>query len=161
VAFSERGEPLATLNDFASLLQLGVGIGIGLLAFRAPMDLRVGQLSKALDEEFRVFSGGTSDKALSALQEIASLQLEFNETCIKLERWNRPFMAITILVALGNWVALIFASLYASTVLTCSQESGLLTLSVFYYVVIWLILEALARWQLRGVQSKLKALRAS
>jgi hypothetical protein len=125
------------------------------------MDLRVGELSKALDEEFRVFSGVTSEKALSALQEIGSLQLEFNETRTRLERWNTPFMALTILVALGNWIALIFASLHASTVLTCSQEICLLTLSVFYYVVIWLILEGLARWQLRGVQSKLKALRAS
>jgi hypothetical protein len=125
------------------------------------MDLRVGELSKALDEEFRVFSGVTSEKALSALQEIGSLQLEFNETRTRLERWNTPFMALTILVALGNWIALIFASLHASTVLTCSREICLLTLSVFYYVVIWLVLEGLARWQLRGLQSKLKALRAS
>ena len=70
-------------------------------------------------------------------------------------------MALTILVALGNWVALIFASLYAGTVLTCLQEICLLILSVFYYAVIWLALEGLARWQLRGLQSKLKTLRAS
>jgi hypothetical protein len=125
------------------------------------MDLRVGKLSKALDEEFRVFSGGTSETARSALQEIASLQLEFNETRTRLERWNTPFMALTILVALGNWIALIYASLHASTVLTSPQEICLLTLSVFYYVVIWLALEGLARWQLRSLQSKLEALRAS
>jgi hypothetical protein len=146
---------VATLGEFASLLQLGVGIGIGLSVFRAPMELRAAHVEKSLADELKVFNGLTTEKALTARGNLASLQLEFNDVRRGLEELHKPFMALTVAGALGNWTILALASLYSAYELSNAEAFWLLTLSIFYYVAIWVCLEVLTRWRLRNVQSKL------
>lgn len=152
---------MATMGEFDSLLQLGVGIGIGLSVFRAPMDIKATYLGNALADEANVLSGVNTPQGRKKLGEISTLRLQFNDARELMEKWQRPFLYATILGAAANWVALIFASLYANWALSERQEIFLIFLSVIYYVLIWVILALIANCHFSSVQKRLLEIRAS
>jgi hypothetical protein len=152
---------MATMGEFSSLLQLGFGIGIGLSYFRAPVELRSASLGKAVDDEITVIAGVNTAKAQEKRGELSSLKLAFNDEMERLEKWQLPFMIAAITGAAGNWIALIYASLYATDSVTTAGEIGLIILSVIYYLALGLVLEIMAQWRFRDVRLRLAQIRSS
>ena len=149
---------MATLGEFGSLLQLGFGVGVGLSLFRAPMDLRANSLARAIDSQFEVVKGVRTEKAQDRSGRLASLKLKFVEQRRDLDRLNLPFMAVTVALAFLNLGALIWASLDASHSLTPLQRNGLLFIAVGSYLIVFVLLEIVARWLFRDVSAQLRAL---
>lgn len=149
---------MATLSEFTSLLQLGFGVGVGLSFFRAPMDLRANALARAIESQLGVVKGLRTAKAQERGGKLASLKLKFVEQRRKLNRLNRPFMGLTVLFALLNLAALIWASLDASHTLSRAERDWLLFIAVGSYVIIFVALEAIARWLFRDVAAELRKL---
>jgi hypothetical protein len=152
---------MATMGEFNSLLQLGVGIGIGLSVFRAPMDIKATYLENALADEASVLNGVNTPQGLTKRGEISTLRLRFNDARVLMEKWQKPFLYATLLGAAANCFALIFASLCANYVLREREELLLIFLSVFYYVVIWITLALIAHWHFASIQKRLREIRAS
>ena len=152
---------MATLGEFGSLLQLGFGVGIGLSYFRAPVELRSVSLGRAIDDEITVIAGVNTTKALQKRGELSSLKLAFNEEMERLEKWQMPFMVAALSGAVANWIALIYASLFAAYVLSLSEETALIILSVVYYVALGFSLEIIARWRFRYVRLRLAQIRSA
>lgn len=149
---------MATLNEFSSLLQLGVGIGIGLSLFRAPIDLRVTSLTAILENETRILQTVQTTAAKARLADFASAAVELAGEHGNLESDLRWFLGATLLGAVANWAALIWASLDATHTLNFGETILLLTISVFYYAAILGALEILARRRLRVLTSKIQEL---
>jgi hypothetical protein len=70
-------------------------------------------------------------------------------------------MIAAITGAAGNWIALIYASLYATDSVTTAGEIGLIILSVIYYLALGLVLEIMAQWRFRDVRLRLAQIRSS
>jgi hypothetical protein len=152
---------MATLGEFSSLLQLGFGIGIGLSYFRAPVELRSASLGQAIEDEITIIQGVSSAKAQQKSGDLSSLKLAFNEETDNLEQWQLPFMIAALVGALGNWIALVFASLSAQSVLTATEEFGLIFVSVAYYILLGVTLEFIAQWRFRSVRLRLAQIRSA
>ena len=68
---------MPTYGDFSSLLQLGVGTGIGLSLFRAPVDIRTANLERVLNGEILALRNAANDFARLKRRELMSLRLQF------------------------------------------------------------------------------------
>lgn len=143
---------MATIGEFSSLLQLGVGIGIGLSVFRAPVDLRVSRLSSALDDELRVLAGIKSDVARQRLGALSAIKIELGRRRAPIERWLSIFLTATVIGAVLNLAALVFASIDAQRTLDLTEQWGLITISVLYYLAILAMLEVFARYWLGDIE---------
>ncbi|KIZ41430.1 MULTISPECIES: hypothetical protein [Rhodopseudomonas] len=152
---------MATLGEFSSLLQLGFGIGIGLSYFRAPVELRAKELAMAIDNEIIVLEGLSSAKAQQQRGDLSLLKLAFNVEADNLEKWLFPFMIGALVGAVGNWTALVLASLYAPYVLSAHEKIGLLFLSVAYYLILGALLEIMARWRFHIIKLRLAEIRST
>jgi hypothetical protein len=151
---------MATLGEFASLVQLGFGIGVGLSLFRAPMDLRVRSIGRAIDAQLRVLSGVRTAAARERKAKLSTLKLAFADQRRRLDKLNLPFMAATLFCAALNLAALVWASLDATHVVTGLERNALLFISVGAYVLVLLVLEAVARFYFREVDADLQSLNA-
>ena len=150
---------MATLGEFGSLLQLGAGIGIGLSVFRAPVDLRVASIAKVIDNELDVIRGLDTERANQIRGRLASLKLKFSDEREWLDTFQKPFMVVTVILAITNWLGLIAASFYAQRDLSEFEQWALVCVSVGAYVAIVVILEGVARWRLGFVSREISAVR--
>lgn len=145
-------------GDFTSLLQLGVGIGIGLSLFRAPVDFRTARITKSLDNELSVLRGTASTFANRKRRELLDLKFEFAEAQRSLESAIVPAMYFALFGALLNLSALVGASLHAKTPLIGWNVIELLFISVAYYFLILAFLEGTARNILSRLQNRLQSI---
>ena len=83
---------MATYGDFSSLLQLGVGVGIGLSLFRAPVDLRVAKLMRILGGEITALRGSETQFGIRKRRDMQDLEFGFTTVRLSLERRQLPFM---------------------------------------------------------------------
>src|SRR5260221_8844759 len=98
---------MSNLGEFSSLLQLGVGFGVGLSFFRAPMNLLLKKMEHDLAKEMDVLDAVQTPPAKRAKAELSGLQMDISKTPVTLNRLNLPFMIAAIIGAAVNWVALI------------------------------------------------------
>jgi hypothetical protein len=151
---------MANLGEFSSLLQLGVGFGIGLSFFRAPMTLLLDRLNEDLRAEMNVFDRLQTPKANSAKGDLASLQLDIAENAEKLNSLSLPFMIAALFGAAVNWGALIYAALYAQQVLTSTEELLLIGISVVWFLAIGIAVAGAALYFLLPIRRRLSAIRS-
>jgi hypothetical protein len=150
---------MATLGEYSSLLQLGVGFGVGLSLFRAPMSLFVDKLENDLAAEVDVLEKVHSPKAKEARSTLASLKLEISRKQRKVENWNLPFLIAAILGAAVNWALLVAASKCASYTLSFAEESVLLAVSVGLFVFVGACASAAAYIVLNPLRKALHQIR--
>lgn len=150
---------MSTLGEFSSLLQLGVGFGIGLSLFRAPMTLLVERLDRELKQEMDVVSTIESRAAQRLRADIASLKMDVASRTDTLNSLNLPFMIAAILGAVVNWLALILASIAAPRPLSSTEEWCLIFISVGWFILIGLAVAVAALVLLLPSSRKLSELR--
>ena len=150
---------MATLGEFGSLLQLGVGIGIGLSVFQAPTNFLRSKLEENLSAELDVFEKISTPRGLQAKADLSDLKTKLSNAGRHLDKLNMPFMIAAILGAVVNWIALIFSSLDASRVLTGLEQSLLLGASVAWYLLIGVSVVAAAVYYLSPLSRELDEIR--
>jgi hypothetical protein len=150
---------MAIYGDFSSLLQLGVGLGIALSLFRAPVDLRTARIARALDGDILALRGVPTEFARTKRIDLMNLRLHFQETCEGIEKSQLPFMIAALVAALINLGFLIKASFDAGGSVGPHIEYVMTFFSVAIYFLIGLGLEVLARYQLGPILQKLNELR--
>ncbi|MBR1269438.1 hypothetical protein JQ629_18150 [Bradyrhizobium sp. AUGA SZCCT0222] len=151
---------MSNLGEFSSLLQLGVGFGIGLSFFRAPMMLLLGRLEHDLAKEMDVLDKVQTSHAGRAKAELSGLQMDISKNIVTLDRLNMPFMIAALMGAAVNWAALIYASLFAQNQLTSTEEWILIAISVGWFLLITVSVGIAALIYLLPLSRRLKAIRA-
>lgn len=101
---------MASYGDFSSLLQLGVGVGIGLSLFRAPVDLRVAQLDRTISGELSALKGSTEAFGRTKRRDLSDLRFRFTLSRTELQRSQIPYMVAAVISAVANLVCLIIAT---------------------------------------------------
>lgn len=149
---------MAYMNDFASLLQLGFGIGAGLSLFRAPMDLRAAGIQRRIGSEIEVLERVKSPGASAKVGLLSSLEMRFHENKSELDGSLKPIMAMTFIVALVNVSALVWVSLDPRSEVSLYLSWGFIFISVGYYLVVGLAVEWLTRKHLGRIRSALDLL---
>lgn len=149
---------MANMGEYGSLLQLGFGIGAGLSVFRAPMEIRAKKIKTTIDNELALIKGGRTEKTKKKECDLSSIELEFHSTTISLGAEYAPYMYITALFALANWIALIYASSNAEKRIGTYEELIIIFISVASYVIIGGILEFKARKAYNSIYSQLEPL---
>lgn len=150
---------MTTYSDFSSLLQLGVGVGIGLSLFRAPVDLRVVNLSRTIESDLVVLRDAEMQFAKAKRRDLMDLKFRFIGICDDLNRWQLPFMVAAVVAAVLNLIGLIFATIYADRVADSYEIVAVLTVSVVWFGIEIALLEVLARWKLMGIARDLRNIR--
>lgn len=150
---------MSNLGEFSSLLQLGVGFGIGLSLFRAPMTLLLEKLARELAHEMDVVDTIQTPAARRLKGELSNLQMDISTNADALNRWNLPFMIAAIVGGLVNWAALILASVNAQRPLTWEEEWLLIGISVGWFLAIGTVVGIVALLLLMPLSKRLKELR--
>lgn len=150
---------MTSFGDFSSLLQLGVGTGIGLSLFRAPVDLRVARITRSIETELVALSGVPTPFAQGKKRDMLDLKLRFAAETDALDGRMLPFMIAAVIGALLNLAVLVAATLDADRVLRPDQVEWLLFITVGWFLLEILALEAIARSNLRDAQRDLQAIR--
>lgn len=152
---------MATMADFGSLLQLGVGIGIGLSLFRAPLDIRSSRLEKGLRDEMTVLKGMSSQKAGESLASASTLYIDFVRARHRLNRLQPLFLVMCVIGGLVNWALLVRGAIYPAKAVELYEETAIVFFSVGYYILIFAALEICAQIHLGEIRKRLDALRNS
>jgi hypothetical protein len=152
---------MASFGDFSSLLQLGVGTGIGLSLFRAPVDLRVNSISRTIENELIALEGATTPFAVIKRRDISDLKLRFLTIRDRLNQTMIPFMIAAVMGALINLVALIDATFNADSQLSFAATIWMVFIAVGWFLIELLVLEIIARTRLGELQTDLDLLRQS
>lgn len=150
---------MASFGDFSSLLQLGVGTGIGLSLFRAPVDLRVNSISRTVENELIALEGATTPFAITKRRDVSDLKLRFLTIRDRLNQTMIPFMIAAVMGALINLIALIDATFNADVQLSSAEDIWMVFISVGWFVIELSILEIIARVRLGDLQTDLDILR--
>lgn len=150
---------MASFGDFSSLLQLGVGTGIGLSLFRAPVDLRVNSISRTVENELIALEGATTPFAITKRRDVSDLKLRFLTIRDRLNQTMIPFMIAAVMGALINLIALIDATFNADVQLSSAADIWMVFISVGWFVIELSILEIIARVRLGDLQTDLDILR--
>jgi hypothetical protein len=151
---------MSNLGEFSSLLQLGVGFGIGLSLFRAPMTLLLKKLQDDLTQEMDVLNSVQSPAAKRMKGELANLQMDIATNTVTLNRLSLPFMIAAIIGAAVNWLALIYASWAAQRPLEPTEEWLLTGISVGWFLLIAIAVGIAALIYLLPLSKRLNAIRA-
>ena len=150
---------MAVLGAFSSLLQLGVGTGIGLSVFRAPVDLRVRRISRTIEGEVVALKGVATPFARTKRRDMLDLRFQFVTVREELDNRLRPFMIAAVIGAFLNLLALIAATTDADRVVSSFQAGELIFLSVGWFLIVLAALELLARLKLGTLVHDLQTLR--
>jgi hypothetical protein len=140
---------MTSYGDFSSLLQLGVGIGIGLSLFRAPVDLRVSRIDRVIESELVALRGLATPFAKAKRRDIMDLRLRFVSIKDDLNEHMLPFMIAAVFAALLNLAGLITVTLCADRGAGPTEAGVFLFISVGWFLIEIALLEGLAQWTLR------------
>lgn len=139
---------MATFGEFASLLQLGVGFGIGVSLFRAPIEIRARRLSASLQRETDILVGVQTIFARQKRNQLMDLRLQFEQSRSELERHQLPFSVFAVYGAVFNLSCLVYASINPNRVADNIDQTIMIFFSVFYFLIIGGIVEIIARRKL-------------
>lgn len=149
---------MATYGDFSSLLQLGVGIGIGLSLFRAPVDLRVANLARTIDGEISALRNSPVPFTKQKRRDLQDLKLRFVTVKANLNRKQLPFMVIAVILAVANLAALVAATIDRDRPVSEPELLILFGISIVGYLLLLGALEILARHYLSNIQRDHRAI---
>jgi len=147
---------LTTLIDFSSLLQLGVGTGIGLGLFQAPIKLRLDPLAESIENQLLILGGTQNDVMKDKLLQLQSLKIDVAVARSNLEKKQKPALICSILGAIINLIMLVIASIYSQTSINYLAILGLIFISVIWFVIILLWMELIAVAELGTATDKYK-----
>jgi hypothetical protein len=150
---------MANLGEFSSLLQLGVGLGIGLPVFRAPFDILTRKFEADLSSEFNVMANVPTAHASERKAVLSDLNLDFARTSKTLVRFHLPFMIASILGAGVNWYYLAQGAWNAGCSLSPIAVAWLTFISGPFFVLIFSCVTAVTFLTLRPLREKLDAAR--
>lgn len=151
---------MATYGDFSSLLQLGVGIGIGLSLFRAPVDLRASKLMRAMDNELTVLRNPNNPFARTKWRDVRQLRYRFGQVRDILDRIQLPFMWAALALAVLNLAALVVATVDKERIACGAELYGLLFVTIGGFFIVLAALEGLARWHFGQISTELKEIQS-
>lgn len=151
---------MATYGDFSSLLQLGVGIGIGLSLFRAPVDLRTSKLMRTMDNELTVLRNPNNQFAKMKWRDVRELRYRFGQVRDDLDKVQLPFMWAAIVLAILNLAALVVATVDKERAADGLELYGLLFIAVGGFFIILAALEGMARWYLNPIRAELRKIQS-
>jgi hypothetical protein len=151
---------MSNLGEFGSLLQLGVGFGIGLSLFRAPMTLLVRKLDEDIAKEMDVLSTVQSLDAKRVKADLSDLKMDIATNTDTLNWLTLPFMIAALVGAAVNWLVLIYASFFAQNTLTSAEEWLLVLVSVGWFLLIGCAVGLAALLLLLPLSKRLHAIRA-
>ena len=151
---------MATYGDFSSLLQLGVGVGIGLSLFRAPVDLRVAKLMRILGGEITALRGSETQFGIRKRRDMQDLEFGFTTVRLSLERRQLPFMICALFLAALNLAGLMAATLDKDRAACGFELYGLLFVTVGGFLLLLVAMEIMARLYLSDVTKELRELQA-
>jgi len=154
------GTTMATYGDFSSLFQLGVGIGIGISLFRAPVDLRVSRLERLINGEITALRGTDVPFAQKKRRDMMDLRFRFITVRADLDRWQWPFMVAAVTGAALNLAGLVVATLDKDRAVLTFDRWTLLFVSIGWFLILLGALEVLARVALRSVTRDFSDIRA-
>jgi hypothetical protein len=126
---------LTTFGDFASLLQLGFGTGIGLGVFQAPIALRLHRLERAIENRLLLTSDSVSAKVVEENLQLSTLKIRIVASKTSVETRQGLPLVFVILGALANLACLIWSTLDSSAKLTGPETTGLIFVSVIWFVI--------------------------
>jgi hypothetical protein len=150
---------MANLGEFGSLLQLGVGLGIGFSVFRAPFDILTRKFEADLSSEFNVLAKIATPHASERKAVLSDLNLEFARTSKTLERFHLPFMIASILGAVVNWYYLAQAAWNSGCSLSPIAAAWLTFISGPFFVLIFVTVTGVTFLRLRPLRERLDAAR--
>src|ERR1700737_3588200 len=113
---------MSNLGEFGSLLQLGVGFGVGLSLFRAPMTLLLRKLDEDIAKEMDVLSTVQSIEAKRVKADLSALKMDIAKNTETLGLLALPFLISALVGAAVNWLVLIYASFFAQNTITSTDE---------------------------------------
>ena len=149
---------MTTLIDFSSLLQLGVGTGIGLGLFQAPIKLRLNPLAESIDNQLLILGGTQNAVMKDKLLQLQSLKIDVAVARSNLEKKQKPALFCSILGAIINLVMLVIASIYSQTSISYLAILGLVFISVIWFVIVLLWMELIAVAELGTVTDKYRSM---
>lgn len=128
-------------KDFASLLQLGAGLGIGLSFFRSGFDRKQKALRKRFGQITTAYGNATTRADRKAVGELASARTRFASGCGKAEKLAQLFQALALLGGLANMGLLIAATVWGDYQLNTLGIWGGLWWSLGYFALLLLAME--------------------
>lgn len=149
---------MSNLGAFASLLQLGFGIGIGLSVFRTPLTLRAINLGKRLDAELSIVRNNSSDTAENLRGRLSSAKLMYHDKMCEIEKSYVPLMGAVLAGAAINLFYLVWSSVSPEIEIDNIFASFLIFISVFYYAIIALFIEIYTRVRMKPIYSSLSGI---
>ena len=149
---------MSTMGDYGSLLQLGFGIGIGLSLFQAPIELRYSRLSTSIAQQLEITSRIQTPKGRAMHNELSSINLSLLGEYKLVKQFEKPVLFVVIILALSNWASLIYVSLHASDPVSRSNSWLFLSISVFGFSALAIVIEIFVRIRLFGIQKRLQDL---
>jgi hypothetical protein len=150
---------MPTLGEFSSLLQLGVGFGVGLSFFRAPITLILGRLQSDLTNEMNVLQDNRSPGAGRSRAALSDIKVDTAEATKTLDKFSLPFLIASLIGAGVNWSALIWASFCAERPLNSTEEWILTFVAVGWFLLIGIIISTASAIYLLPLVRRLAAVR--
>jgi hypothetical protein len=150
---------MPTLGEFSSLLQLGVGFGVGLSFFRAPITLILGRLQSDLTNEMNVLQDNRSPEAGRSRAALSDIKVDTAEATKTLDKFSLPFLIASLIGAGVNWSALIWASFCAARPLNSTEEWILTFVAVGWFLLIGIIISTASAIYLLPLVRRLAAVR--
>ncbi|MGO3927391.1 hypothetical protein NP284_03675 [Rhodopseudomonas pseudopalustris] len=125
------------------------------------MTLMLSKIKSGLVHESEVLHGNQSPEAGRARAALSDFQMELNDAAKSLNDLNMPFMIASLIGAVVNWFALIWASFSAQRPLTSTEEWLLTGLSVGWFLFVGAAVALAALIYLLPLHSKLNRIRSS
>lgn len=136
---------MPTMSDFASLLQLGAGIGIGFSLFRAPLDVRTDRFERILNSEEGAFRGNESERGRYVLRKIHSARIKLQLTRRELHDTHSHMSFILFIIAVINWIFLCVVTIWPNENVNTLGCFFFLLVSVFSYIVLGVWIECMVK----------------
>lgn len=149
---------MATLGDFGSLLQLGVGLGLGLSVFRAPLDVRLRRIGNKLQAEMDIVQGVDSEFSRDRVSQISRIKIKFLRATLSLEQAQFNFSVVALIGALLNVLFLTVAAVQVEQELSMGWQIAIIFISWVYFVFLIGIADVFVRFKLRHLEEEIRLL---
>lgn len=145
--------------DFASLAQLGAGVGLGLSVFRAPIESRLIPIRSILRAEIDALETTVTDFGRTKKRSLLDLELKLIRTQPELLLFQKFLLWWAAFGALASTNILAYAAVYSKHEASSFDCAVLLLLTVGWSLVIFAIAEAVAWRYLHPIARQLDAIR--
>jgi hypothetical protein len=132
-------------SDFASVLQLGAGIGIGLSFFRAGFDRKQRALKRRFARAGAAYDNPATREERKHLTELSTLRTRFGSRVSRADRRVTVFQVAAFIGGIANMILLAWVTFHGDQALSRWEQFVGLAASLGYFSV---LLAALEIWLL-------------